>query len=129
MSPKRRTEILENILSDDERDELRLSLETSKRELEALLELASESEKPVAVDSSIGRLTRMDALQQQSMAQATSVKSVERIRQMVAALDRMAKGTYGNCLACKEPIPIARLRVRAEATLCVECQTDREKRS
>ena len=109
--------------------ELRDLLEASKGEMERLLELGREAEKPVAVDSSIGRLTRMDALQQQSMAQATGGKGALRLRQIVAALGRMDEGSYGDCLGCQEPIPVVRLRVRPEATLCITCQTAREERS
>jgi DnaK suppressor protein len=52
-----------------------------------------------------------------------------RLRQIVAALDRLQRGEYGDCLACSEPIALARLRARPEATLCVRCQSARERRS
>lgn len=116
-------------LSAAEVDELRLALEAARREAEGLLELSREGEKPVAVDTSIGRLTRMDALQQQSMTQATRAASELRSRQVAAALGRIAAGTYGACLGCDKPIGVARLRVRPEATLCVRCQSAREGRS
>lgn len=115
-------------LTQAELDMLRASLAEAKGEMERLLDLGREGEKPVAVDSSIGRLTRMDALQQQSMAQATGEKGAVRLRQIAAAIGRMDKGTYGDCLGCEEPIPLARLKVRPEATLCVVCQTARESR-
>lgn len=116
-------------LGESDREDLRRALEASKREIEAWREAAREGAKPVAVDSAIGRLTRMDAMQQQSMAKATSRADDRRLGQIVAALDRMARGEYGDCLACGEPIALARLRARPEATLCVRCQDARERRS
>jgi len=113
----------------DEVEELRQLLEASKVELERLLDLSRESGAPVALDTSIGRLTRVDALQQQGMAQATIRASELRLSQVIAALDRMERETYGDCLRCGEPIALARLRVRPEATLCLGCQDARERRS
>lgn len=45
-----------------------------------------------------------------------------------AALERLAEGTYGDCLACGEPIGIQRLSVLPEAALCVDCQDVAEHR-
>ncbi|MCA5891865.1 TraR/DksA C4-type zinc finger protein [Isoptericola sp. NEAU-Y5] len=41
-------------------------------------------------------------------------------RELLAALDRVAAGTYGVCEACGRPIPAARLEARPAATRCVE---------
>jgi DnaK suppressor protein len=116
-------------LSPAELDELRRSLETIRVEIEELLDISREGAAPVALDTSIGRLTRVDALQQQSMAQANIRASEVRLRQVVAAQGRLERGAYGECLGCGEPIAIARLRVRPEATLCLECQDARERRA
>lgn len=40
--------------------------------------------------------------------------------QLLAALDRVAAGTYGVCEVCGRPIPAARLEARPAATRCVE---------
>ena len=48
------------------------------------------------------------------------------VRQIDEALQRLASGTYGQCVACAEPIPLARLRAVPFATHCVPCQTRRE---
>jgi len=111
-----------------ELEELRQRLVATRADLEGLLGLSRESGAPVALDTSIGRLTRMDALQQQSMAQAALRAGELRLSQVVAAQDRLARGTYGDCLGCGETIALARLRVRPEATLCRGCQEARERR-
>jgi DnaK suppressor protein len=110
-------------------EELRQHLEASKAELQKLLDLSREGGAPVALDTPIGRLTRVAALQQQSMTLATLRASEARLGQINAALDRVARESYGDCLVCGEPIALARLRVRPEAALCVSCQEARERRS
>lgn len=42
------------------------------------------------------------------------------------ALKRMRLGTYGQCESCDEPIGMKRLRALPWATLCLDCQSDRE---
>jgi len=49
------------------------------------------------------------------------------LRQIDAALARLHAGRYGLCSACSESIPVARLRAVPFATLCVPCQTQRER--
>jgi DnaK suppressor protein len=53
---------------------------------------------------------------------ATRDRIVERLQRVAAALDRAKDGSYGECVECAEPIPVARLRALPEATTCVACQ-------
>jgi RNA polymerase-binding protein DksA len=45
-----------------------------------------------------------------------------------AALERIGNGTYGLCTNCDGRIPVERLEALPWATLCIECQRDREAR-
>jgi DnaK suppressor protein len=47
--------------------------------------------------------------------------------QIESALNRMEKGNFGICEECDSEIPIRRLRVRPDATLCLYCQEAMEK--
>lgn len=82
----------------------------------------ADARNPVTLDqSSVGRLSRMDALQQQAMAKATQARrSVEEAR-IQAALARLDEGEYGYCQQCGEDIPEARLQLMPTATLCMAC--------
>ena len=79
--------------------------------------------KTVELDQqSIGRLSRMDALQQQqAMAKADGVRRAGARRRLVAALDRIETGDYGFCGDCGEPIAEKRLEIDPAITLCVSC--------
>ena len=69
----------------------------------------------------VGRLSRMDAMQQQAMAQATERRrSAERAR-ITAALERINEGEWGYCLKCGEEIAEKRLRHDPSVTNCVKC--------
>lgn len=96
-------------------------------ELEKLIDDAADGAKPVSLDEPIGRLSRMDALQQQSMSQASRQAARQGLEQVKAALQRMASGGYGYCVECEEDIDFARLQARPEAPFCIDCQSGREK--
>ena len=70
---------------------------------------------------SVGRLSRMDAMQRQAMAQATSRRRQARLTRIDAALARLDEGEFGYCQDCGEDIPAARLDLDPTATLCVSC--------
>lgn len=82
----------------------------------------SENRTPVALDQqSVGRLSRMDAMQVQAMAQAEEDRRQHRLRLISAALLRLDEGEYGYCMTCGVDIPEKRLDVDAAAAQCVDC--------
>ena len=104
-------------------EELGHALKTQAAEIEAQLARGAEAARPVLLDqSSVGRLSRMDAMQQQAMAQATREKLRLRLELTRNALRSFAAGTYGTCGSCEEPISHRRLTAYPEAPLCVDCQ-------
>ena len=102
-------------------------LEALRDELAALLAATAEGARPVDLDEPIGRLSRVDALQQQSMLAANRAAVTRRRLQVDAALRRIEEGEYGDCASCGEPIDPRRLEAQPEAPLCVACQTQRER--
>ena len=103
--------------------DFRRQIEDEIRELKKLSEDTSAARAPVALDQqSVGRLSRMDAMQQQSMDLAKEERRRSRIAVLRAALQRMDEDEFGYCLSCGEDIPNARLDIDPAATLCVDCQ-------
>ncbi|MBX7528088.1 TraR/DksA family transcriptional regulator [Qipengyuania vesicularis] len=70
---------------------------------------------------SVGRLSRMDALQQQAMAQATARRRVAERARIEAALARVDEGEWGWCTACGNEIAEKRLAHDPSVAKCVEC--------
>jgi len=83
---------------------------------------AAESRAPVQLDqASVGRLSRMDAIQQQAMAIATEARRNEALRRIDQALARLDAGTYGECAICGEGIAPKRLTLDPAVATCLEC--------
>ena len=70
---------------------------------------------------SVGRSSRMDAMQQQAMAQATANNRKQEIAAIHAALARIAAKEYNYCKKCSEEIPLKRLQIATRATRCLVC--------
>jgi DnaK suppressor protein len=70
---------------------------------------------------SVGRLSRMDAIQQQAMAQATGRRREAEKARIASALKRLEEGDWGYCIKCGEEIAEARLRHDPSAPLCIVC--------
>ena len=93
-------------------EELRRDLLVLRGEIDKLLGLTRDGVRPVDLDEPIGRLTRMDSMQMQSLARASRAGLQVKQRQVLAALDFISAGEYGPC----------RLKVRPETPFCLSCQ-------
>ncbi|HRP74168.1 MAG TPA: molecular chaperone DnaK [Rhodocyclaceae bacterium] len=88
---------------------------------------ATVSAGTVTLDqSSVGRLSRMDAMQQQAMAQGMRARLETRKRGLQAALTRVDAGTYGCCCACGTELETERLQSDPAAVFCADCMAQRE---
>lgn len=92
-------------------------------ELDAISDISADSRKPVELDqTSIGRLSRMDALQGQAMQLETERRrGIERTR-IEAALERIENGNFGYCTVCDEDIALKRLENDPSVPNCIDCQ-------
>ncbi len=105
-----------------------LNLEALIRELEHTLASSRDASKTTAVDQGqVGRLTRMDAIQQQKMVQANRRRISARLHLALAARNLVEVGEYGLCKRCEEPIGYPRLQARPDAPLCLECKSATER--
>ena len=103
-------------------DHLATMIRSEMDQLKYLSETAKDSRAPVALDQqSVGRLSRMDAMQQQSMELATEERRQRRLAALAAALRRVKSGDYGYCLKCDDKIAAGRLAVDPAVSLCIDC--------
>lgn len=105
-----------------------ITLERFKKQLEemeagltAAVEGKSDATAPVTLDTSIGRLSRMDAIQSQQMALGLKARQQQALVRVRNALKAVADGTYGQCRRCKGPIALERLEAQPDAVVCVKC--------
>lgn len=103
-------------------DRFRTLLTSRRLELQDLIDGAAESAAPVELDQQVqGRLSRMDALQGQAMAQATNERRRIEIAQIDAALRRMDADEFGYCVGCGDEIMPKRLELNPAIARCLEC--------
>ena len=121
--PTRLSAVRQKSMSLSPRDKL-LQL---RKELESIVASSDESAAVVELDQSkVGRLSRMDALQAQAMAQASGQRRKAVLRNIEAALKRIDDGVYGLCRDCDEPINPKRLEFDPAALRCIDCASNLE---
>ena len=113
---------------DDALEEVIERLQSLERDLVCLLQASEQAAAPVDLDQPFGRLSRMDAIQQQQMARAARAGQKVRLQQVKGALMRVARGEYGLCVSCDEEIELKRLLARPETPYCIICQSELEGR-
>lgn len=109
-------------MNDPVQSELAERLRAELRALEEHDADTEEARRPVALDQqAVGRLSRMDALQNQAMAQGQARRREARERTVRAALGRITEGEYGYCAECGEPIAPRRLELDPAVPTCIGC--------
>jgi DnaK suppressor protein len=109
-------------MDEDQIDCFRRQLLQQQQALLGLQATADEAARTVELDqTSVGRLSRMDALQGQAMSQERDRRRQIELQKIAAALRRIERGDYGDCLRCGEAIAIRRLEFDPAAPLCIDC--------
>lgn len=100
-----------------------------KEELLADTASGEEGAETVELDQSrVGRLSRMDAIQQQAVAKEAQRRRQVELTRIESALKRLDEGEYGYCLSCDEEISEKRLEIDPASPLCVGCAGKGERR-
>lgn len=87
----------------------------------SLIKEYQELTKPVAPDVSIGRISRMDAINNKSVAEAALRQAESKLAGLQRVLEKIDSPEFGFCLKCKAAIPLGRILIRPESLYCVNC--------
>ncbi len=93
-------------------------------EIDSAQELITELEaltQPIAPDCAIGRISRMEMINNKSVNEHLLAKTKARLMKLEASYSLLEKEDYGNCRVCKQPIPLGRLMMLPETDKCVDC--------
>ncbi len=93
---------------------------------EKLIVSLRETSKPVAPDNAIGRLSRMEAINDKSVSEASLASAQLKLSRLETALGKIDDPDFGVCSVCEQPIPPGRVMLMPENPFCVPCA---EKRS
>ena len=108
-------------MTDEELSAIRHKIDHRIQELEKLLGNDAEDTKPIEPDVSIGRLSRLDAMQMQQMALEQHRRQEAELQKLREAIKRIEDGSYGQCVMCRQPIAPARLEAQPDTILCISC--------
>ncbi len=104
-----------------DQNEFREKLEAEIEKTQGLIRDYKEQSKPVALDNAIGRLSRMDAINNKSITEAALRKAEGKLIKLREALGKVGSADFGICVKCKQPIPVGRIILMPESNRCVNC--------
>lgn len=80
-----------------------------------------ELTKPISPENAIGRISRMDAINNKSVNDAALVKAELKLNNLKIALSKIDDADFGICVQCKKPIPLGRIFLLPQTISCVNC--------
>ena len=80
-----------------------------------------ELSKPIAPENAIGRVSRMDAINNKSVNESALKKAELKLKNLKVAITKIEDSDFGICIHCKKPIPIGRILLLPQAISCVNC--------
>ena len=108
-------------MTDKERDGLRdiitEQISSTQEELKILIEMT----RPVSPDNAIGRISRMDAINNKSVTEAALRQAENKLKLLEQAFDKVGKKNFGVCVKCRQSIPLGRILLMPESNTCVNC--------
>ena len=81
----------------------------------------SELCKPIPPENSIGRISRMDAINNKSVIEAALREAKKKIQELKIMQNKINEPDFSLCIKCKQKIPFGRLMIRPESKCCVKC--------
>ena len=108
-------------MTDQEKREIKEKIQTDLIELEQSIEKLKEITKPVAPDNAIGRISRMDAINNKAVNDRTLAQDLYRQNALKVVLENLDSPDFGICSFCQNPIAPMRLLYIPETNACVNC--------
>ena len=109
------------MINQKDKDKIRASALAEITRLKDSIASLKTTIAPISPDCSIGRLTRLEAMNTKSINEANLRTAQEKILSLEQAMDQLQFEDYGLCATCEEPIPLGRLLLLPFASACVKC--------
>ncbi|WP_204273726.1 TraR/DksA family transcriptional regulator [Draconibacterium mangrovi] len=100
---------------------IKVQITSEIEKTEKLIQEYKELTKPVEPENAIGRVSRMDAINNKSVTEAALRKSKDKLEKLKFALSKVDDHDFGHCIKCKKPIPLGRILIMPQARNCVNC--------
>jgi len=108
-------------MTEEQRNEVKQSIENSILTTQDTIASLKELTKPISPENAIGRVSRMDAINNKSVNEAALRNLTNKLALLEAALQRVNQQSFGLCIICNNPIPIQRILLMPQSNRCVNC--------
>lgn len=108
-------------MTSEQKEQLKAAIEKKIAEnRQSILDLR-EATKPMGLDSAIGRVSRMDYINNKSISEAELQKAEAKLKALERWLSLYNTDQFGKCSRCGQEININRLLLMPESTRCIHC--------
>ena len=108
-------------MDSEQKETLRKKIEEEISKTQAKISEYKEFTQPIAPENAIGRVSRMDAINNKSIMEAAQRKAEEKLNQLEVMQSKIDEKNFGDCARCNQPIPIGRLLLIPQSRFCVNC--------
>lgn len=104
-----------------EKEQLISIIDTKIESIHEDIEVLQELVKPIPLDASIGRISRMDAINNKTINESSMREKKKILQRLEKALENSDSKDFGHCTKCGNEIPFGRLEYMPHTTRCVGC--------
>jgi len=108
-------------MTEKQLEDIRIKIKEEIIQTEVMIKEYKENSKPVALESSIGRISRMDAINNKSITEAALQNAELKLSRLINMLPRVDAEDFGLCAKCKSEIPVMRILLMPQSRFCVNC--------
>ncbi|BAX81842.1 TraR/DksA family transcriptional regulator [Labilibaculum antarcticum] len=105
----------------DEKNNIENQIKEKIEQLENDIVMLKDLTQPISPDCAIGRISRMDAINNKSVNEAALRKKVVQLSALKESLRNIDSDDFGKCIKCGMQIPIGRIMIMPESKKCVNC--------
>lgn len=104
-----------------DKNEIQVKIKEEIEKTQQSIDDLTEQTKPISPENAIGRISRMDAINNKSVAEASLRQNRDKLNKLKIALASIDKPDFGICVQCKKPIPLGRIMLMPHSNRCVQC--------
>ena len=108
-------------MTEDEKNHIQKRIVAEIAATEKLVVSYRELTKPIAPENAIGRVSRMDAINNKSVNDSALKKAELKLKNLKVAITKIEDSDFGMCFRCKKPIPLGRILLLPQVISCVHC--------
>ncbi|MDI1323409.1 MAG: TraR/DksA C4-type zinc finger protein [Algoriphagus sp.] len=103
------------------KEQFKKQLEQEIKKTQQTIQTYEDMSQPVSPDNAIGRISRMDAINNKSITESALRNAREKLNKLQLALSNIDNPEFGLCRKCHKPIPEGRILLKPESPYCVNC--------